>query len=306
MPGCIGGPPGIGKATLAYRIARFVLAHGDPSAPAVRRRALARGRSGAPGGAPGRRPGPSRPAGARAHRRTTAASLRTVITVDQVRRTVDVLRLDRGRRRLARVHRRQRRRIAVSAGRQRPPEDARGAAARARCSCWSATRPGACCRPSARAAAGSTCARSAPTRCREPPRLRAAAAPMRPRSRRRQRRPTAAWRARSPCWEARTQAARARDADARRAAGDRPEGAARARRRAGGHRRRCVRRLRRHGARLALRKAQGRAVGAPSPRPPGGGLGEGEPAAEDVAVYNLDRRPFVFSTFSALAEAARG
>jgi DNA polymerase-3 subunit delta' len=32
----IGGPPGIGKATLAYRTARFVLAHPDPSSPAVR------------------------------------------------------------------------------------------------------------------------------------------------------------------------------------------------------------------------------------------------------------------------------
>lgn len=31
----IGGPPGIGKATLAYRFARFVLAHPDPSAPEV-------------------------------------------------------------------------------------------------------------------------------------------------------------------------------------------------------------------------------------------------------------------------------
>jgi DNA polymerase-3 subunit delta' len=31
----IGGEPGIGKATLAYRMARFVLAHPDPSAPAV-------------------------------------------------------------------------------------------------------------------------------------------------------------------------------------------------------------------------------------------------------------------------------
>src|SRR5258707_1197713 len=29
----IGGPPGIGKATLAYRLARFVLAHPDPKAP---------------------------------------------------------------------------------------------------------------------------------------------------------------------------------------------------------------------------------------------------------------------------------
>lgn len=32
----VGGPRGIGKATLAYRLARFVLANPDPSAPAVR------------------------------------------------------------------------------------------------------------------------------------------------------------------------------------------------------------------------------------------------------------------------------
>ena len=32
----IGGPPGIGKATLAFRMARFVLAHPDPNAPVVR------------------------------------------------------------------------------------------------------------------------------------------------------------------------------------------------------------------------------------------------------------------------------
>jgi len=31
----IGGPPGIGKATLAYRAARFILAHPDPADPAV-------------------------------------------------------------------------------------------------------------------------------------------------------------------------------------------------------------------------------------------------------------------------------
>jgi len=31
----IGGPPGVGKATLAYRFARFVLAHPDPAADAV-------------------------------------------------------------------------------------------------------------------------------------------------------------------------------------------------------------------------------------------------------------------------------
>ena len=38
----IGGPAGIGKATLAYRMARFVLAHPDPQAPAVRSATLAR------------------------------------------------------------------------------------------------------------------------------------------------------------------------------------------------------------------------------------------------------------------------
>src|ERR671920_761131 len=31
----IGGPAGIGKATLAYRMARFALAHPDPAAPEV-------------------------------------------------------------------------------------------------------------------------------------------------------------------------------------------------------------------------------------------------------------------------------
>jgi DNA polymerase III subunit delta' len=35
----IGGPPGIGKATLAYRLARFVLAHPDPQAPALQKAA---------------------------------------------------------------------------------------------------------------------------------------------------------------------------------------------------------------------------------------------------------------------------
>lgn len=33
----IGGPPGIGKATLAYRLARFVLVHPDPRLPAVQK-----------------------------------------------------------------------------------------------------------------------------------------------------------------------------------------------------------------------------------------------------------------------------
>jgi len=83
----IGGPPGIGKATLAYRMARFVHAHPDPAAPAVQAAAsLAID--------------PEHPAvrriAARAHggllvlERTEGESgaLRTVITVDEVRRTI--------------------------------------------------------------------------------------------------------------------------------------------------------------------------------------------------------------------------
>lgn len=83
----IGGPPGIGKATLAYRMARFVLAHPDPSARVVE-------------GATTLAVGPAHPVArriaARAHadllvlERTEGESgaLRTVITVEEVRRTV--------------------------------------------------------------------------------------------------------------------------------------------------------------------------------------------------------------------------
>jgi len=83
----IGGPPGIGKATLAYRLARFVLAHPDPAAPAVQQ-------------ASSLHVDPEH----RAFRRVAAQGhsdvlvlervendkgrLQTVITVDQVRRTV--------------------------------------------------------------------------------------------------------------------------------------------------------------------------------------------------------------------------
>ena len=83
----IGGPSGIGKATLAYRMARFVFAHPDPNSPAVQSAAsLAL--------APDHRI-TSRVA-AQGHgdllvlERTEGdtGKLRTVITVDQVRRTV--------------------------------------------------------------------------------------------------------------------------------------------------------------------------------------------------------------------------
>jgi DNA polymerase III subunit delta' len=83
----IGGPPGIGKATLAYRMARFALAHPDPSASAVRQAtSLA---------VPPDSPVVRRIAG-QAHPDLLVleptpgdnGQMRTVITVDQVRRTV--------------------------------------------------------------------------------------------------------------------------------------------------------------------------------------------------------------------------
>lgn len=83
----IGGPAGIGKATLAYRAARFVLAHPDPSAPFVQE---ARGLAVDPQHRVFHR------VAAQAHsdllvlHRTVGDNdkLRSVITVDEVRRTV--------------------------------------------------------------------------------------------------------------------------------------------------------------------------------------------------------------------------
>jgi DNA polymerase III subunit delta' len=81
----IGGEPGIGKATLAYRIARFVLAHPDPSLVPAAASSLALD--------PDHRIARRIAAGAHPDllvlERTvseTTGKLRTVITVDQVRR----------------------------------------------------------------------------------------------------------------------------------------------------------------------------------------------------------------------------
>lgn len=83
----LGGPKGIGKATLAYRLARFVLAHPDPAAPEVQgARSLALDDDHPV----------ARQVLAQSHpdlltlERTAGATgaLRTVITVDEVRRTV--------------------------------------------------------------------------------------------------------------------------------------------------------------------------------------------------------------------------
>ncbi len=83
----IGGPVGIGKATLAFRMARFVLAHGEASSPAVREAgSLAVDSAHAV----------ARQVAGQAHpdllvlERTEndSGNLRSVITVDQVRRTI--------------------------------------------------------------------------------------------------------------------------------------------------------------------------------------------------------------------------
>ena len=147
----IGGEAGIGKATLAYRMARFVLAHPDPAAPAVQKAtSLA---------VPAEHPVARRIAG-QAHsdllvlERALNEKTGKLFTVDPRRRCAAdrvVLRLDRGRGRLAGRHRR----YAWTNSNRR---------ARTRCSrCWrsrrraallllSAMRRAACCRPSARAA----------------------------------------------------------------------------------------------------------------------------------------------------------
>jgi DNA polymerase III subunit delta' len=83
----IGGPPGVGKATLAYRMARFVLANPDPAAPAVQ---VARSLALAADHPVVRRVAAQSHADLLVLERTAGPSgaLRTVITVDEVRRTV--------------------------------------------------------------------------------------------------------------------------------------------------------------------------------------------------------------------------
>jgi DNA polymerase III subunit delta' len=83
----IGGPVGIGKATLAYRMARFVLAHPDPAETAVQ---SATSLSVAPDSPIARRVAAKSHSDLLVLERTPGDSgqLRTVITVDDVRRTV--------------------------------------------------------------------------------------------------------------------------------------------------------------------------------------------------------------------------
>ncbi|MGY4505059.1 DNA polymerase-3 subunit delta' [Bradyrhizobium sp. GM24.11] len=83
----IGGPQGIGKATLAYRMARFVLAHGQPLAPAVQG---AEDLAINPDDALARQVAASSHGGLLTLERTAndRGVMRTVITVDETRETI--------------------------------------------------------------------------------------------------------------------------------------------------------------------------------------------------------------------------
>ncbi|EJW12081.1 DNA polymerase III delta prime subunit [Rhodovulum sp. PH10] len=83
----ITGPAGIGKATLAYRFARFVLANPDPAAPPVQ---AATSLAVSPDAPAARRIAAATEGGLLVLERTTddKGKLRTVISVDQVRDTV--------------------------------------------------------------------------------------------------------------------------------------------------------------------------------------------------------------------------
>lgn len=83
----IGGPRGIGKATLAYRFARFVLTHGDPALPAVQ---TARTLALPPTHETARRIAQETHGGLLALERSAddKGTLRTAIVVNQVRETV--------------------------------------------------------------------------------------------------------------------------------------------------------------------------------------------------------------------------
>ncbi|MFD2180569.1 DNA polymerase III subunit delta' [Rhodoplanes azumiensis] len=84
----IGGPAGIGKATLVYRFARFVLAHPDPASPAVQ---AATSLALPPDHPVVRRVAADTEGALLALERTPgekSETVRTVITVDQVRETV--------------------------------------------------------------------------------------------------------------------------------------------------------------------------------------------------------------------------
>ena len=145
------GPKGIGKATLAYRMARFVLAHPDPAAPEV---AAATSLAVDAEHPVARRMAAQAQADLLVIERTTndKGVLRQQIAVDDVRRTVSFFGATAGEGgwRIAIVD-------AVDelnrVGRQCAPESPRGTAAARRSCCWSAIPRRGCRRRCARAAA---------------------------------------------------------------------------------------------------------------------------------------------------------
>ena len=123
----IGGAQGIGKATLAYRMARFVLAHRNPLAPGVQR---AETLSVDPSDPAARHVAAGAHGGLLTLERTPNEKgvMRTFIVLDQDSGNHPLFRLDRRGGGLAGLHRRHRRRTQ-SAGCERAVEDSRGAAA---------------------------------------------------------------------------------------------------------------------------------------------------------------------------------
>ena len=123
----IGGPQGIGKATLAYRMARFVLANADPMKPSVQRAETLALEPNDP---------VARQVAANAHGGLLVLErglndrgvLRTVITVDETRETISFFGSTAAVERLAGLHRRYRRRTQSERS-QCAAQDSRRAAA---------------------------------------------------------------------------------------------------------------------------------------------------------------------------------
>ncbi len=303
----IAGPPGIGKATLAYRMARFVLAHPDPAAP--------RGAGGSIAFRRCQHIPVARRIAAQAQPdllviERTVNDKGVLAQADRGRRYPQdrgVFRLDRGRGRLAHRHCRCGRRIehvrrqcAVEVL-EEPPERAllllvshsRGAGAgdvalalshRHAAAAW--RRPMSLRRsPRRRGRTADDAEVVAAAAAADGARGAGLGLPGRRR--------------------ARSAAAGARSA--RPAAGDRCQGSACARRSARRHRSAAARRLHRYRQCLAVAAADARAECA-GPRP--ARLAEAcesiNRAARDAETYNLERKPLVFSVFGLLAEATRG
>ena len=303
---CCVGPKGIGKATLAYRMARFVLAHPDPAAAEVQAATSLAVDAGHP---VARRIAAQAQGDLLVLERTPNEKGRAA-PADRRRRRAPhgfVLRLDGGRGRLARRHRRRGRR-AQSVERQRAAQSAGGAAAARAAAPGRAIRRRACRRRCARAAASSRCGRWRRPMWRRP-------SPPRPAPRPTIRSFVAAAAAAEGC-VARALALLDEDALALR------QQALDAARRAAGARSptRCMRSATRSPGPIRRRSRlcryrQRLAVAAAGPRPDGeigrlARLAEAweriNASARDAEIYNLERKPLVFSVFGLLAEATRG